>query len=101
MAVGFMPAPGSGIRALAETGQQSRLLDGYMRPYADAFGEVCYFSYLAESLDEFTNDRALLDHVRVLAPRQPMSRGRRALTMVGAHALEFRRCRVLRVFQIT
>ncbi len=36
MTVGFLPALGSGIRALAETGQLSRLLDGYMRPYADA-----------------------------------------------------------------
>ncbi|MDO8476016.1 MAG: glycosyltransferase family 4 protein [Candidatus Rokubacteria bacterium] len=101
MAVGFLPALGSGIRALAETGQQSRLLDAYMRPYADAFGEVCYFSYLAESLDEFTSEPALLDRVRVLAPGRPMSRGRRAVTMVGAHAAEFRRCSVLRVFQIT
>ena len=101
MAVGFLPALGSGIRALAETGQQSRLIDGYLRPYADAFGEVCYFSYLAESLDEFTSEPALLERVRVLAPGRPMSRGRRAVTMVGAHATEFRRCRVLRVFQIT
>lgn len=101
MAVGFLPALGSGLRALAETGQKSRMLDGYMGPYADAFGEVCYFSYLAESLDEFTSEPALLDRVRVLAPLRPMSRGRRAVTMVGAHAAEFRRCRVLRVFQIT
>jgi glycosyltransferase involved in cell wall biosynthesis len=101
MAVGFLPALGSGIRALAETGQQSRILDGYMRPYAEAFGEVCYFSYLPESLDEFTSEPLLLDRVRVLAPGRPMSRGRRAVTMVGAHAAEFRRCRALRVFQIT
>ena len=40
MALGFLPALGGGIRALAETGQLSRLVDGYMRPYADAFGEV-------------------------------------------------------------
>jgi glycosyltransferase involved in cell wall biosynthesis len=30
-----------------------------------------------------------------------MSRGRRAVTMPGAHATDFRRCRILRVFQIT
>ena len=101
MAVGLLPALGSGIRALAETGQQLRLLDGYMRPYADAFGEVFYFSYLPESLDEFTRERVLLDRVRVFAPERPVSRARRAVTMVGAHATEFRRCRVLRVFQIT
>src|SRR5204863_269880 len=86
-------------RVLTEAGQLSRLLDGYMRPYADAFGEVLYFSYLPESLEEFTSDPALLRRVRVFAPAQPMSRGRRALTMVTAHADEFRRCRALRVFQ--
>ena len=101
MTIGFLPALGSGIRSLAETGQLSRLLDGYMRPYADAFGEVLYFSYLPESLEEFTSDPALLRRVRVIAPAQPMSRGRRALTMATAHAEEFRRCRALRVFQIT
>jgi len=101
MTIGFLPALGSGIRALAETGQLSRLLDGYMRPYADAFGEVLYFSYLPESLEEFTSDPAILRRVRVIAPAQPMSRGRRALTMATAHAEEFRRCRALRVFQIT
>jgi len=101
MTIGFLPALGSGIRALAETGQLSRLLDGYMRPYADAFGEVLYFSYLPESLEEFTSDPAILRRVRVIAPAQPMSRGRRALTMATAHAEELRRCRALRVFQIT
>ena len=101
MTVGFLPALGSGIRALAETGQLSRLLDGYLRPYVDAFGEVLYFSYLSESLEEFTSDPTLLKRVRVVAPPQPMSRGRRALTMATAHAEEFRRCRALRVFQIT
>ncbi len=101
MTVGFLPALGSGIRALAETGQLSRLLDGYMRPYADAFGEVLYFSYVPESLEEFTSDPALLKRVRVIAPARPISRGRRALTMAPAHAEDFRRCRALRVFQIT
>lgn len=101
MAVGFLPALGGGIRALAETGQLSRLVDGYMRPYADAFGEVVYFSYLPESLADFSDDRALLERVSVLAPPRPTSRGRRAVTMAGAHAAAFRRCRALRVFQIT
>jgi glycosyltransferase involved in cell wall biosynthesis len=101
MTIGFLPALGSGIRSLAEAGQLSRLLDGYMRPYADAFGEVLYFSYLPESLEEFTSDPTLLKRVRVIAPPQAMSRGRRALTMATAHPEEFRRCRTLRVFQIT
>ena len=101
MTIGFLPALGSGIRSLAEAGQLSRLLDGYMRPYADAFGEVLYFSYLPESLEEFTSDPALLRRVRVVAPAQPMSRGRRALTMATADAQEFRCCQAMRVFQIT
>ena len=101
MTIGFLPALGGGIRALAETGQLSRLVDGYMRPYADAFGEVVYFSYLPESLAEFSNDRTLLERVSVLAPPRPVPRGRRAVIMAGAHAAAFRRCRALRVFQIT
>src|SRR5207244_13450113 len=101
MTIGFLPALGSGIRSLAEAGQLSRLLDGYMRPYADAFGEVLYFSYLPESLEEFSSDPALLRRVRVIVPAQPMSRGRRALPMVTAHPDALRRCRALRVCQIT
>ena len=101
MTVGLLPSLGGGIRALAETGQQSRLLDGYLRPYAGAFGDIYYFSYLPESLDEFTTDRALLERVRVLAPPRPVSRGRRATAMLRAHAGEFRSCAALRVFQIT
>jgi glycosyltransferase involved in cell wall biosynthesis len=101
MAIGFLPALGSGIRALAETGQESRLIDGYMRPYVDAFGDVCYFSYLQESLDEFTSDRTLLDRVHVCAPARREGRGRRAVTMTWSHRVDFRRCGALRVFQIT
>jgi glycosyltransferase involved in cell wall biosynthesis len=99
--VGLLPALGNGIRTLGETGQQSRLVDGYLRPYAAAFDRVLYFSYLPESLAEFTDDRALLDRVRVLSPRRAMARGRRAISMPWAHAADFRRCGALRVFQIT
>lgn len=101
MAVGLLPALGGGIRAMAETGQQSRLIEGYFRPYARAFGDVRYFSYLPESLGGFTQDRELLDRVRVLAPRGSMWRGLRAVEMAWAHAGEFQSCGVLRVFQIT
>src|SRR6202007_3446126 len=59
------------------------------------------FSYLPESLEEFTSDPTLLKRVRVIAPPRAMGRGQRALTMATAHAAEFRRCRALRVFQIT
>ena len=99
--VGLLPALGGGVRALAQTGQQSRLVDGYFRPYAQAFGEVSYFSYLPETLAEFTDDPELRARVRLLAPARPIARGRRAVEIPFRHAAELRACRVLRVFQIT
>jgi glycosyltransferase involved in cell wall biosynthesis len=101
MAVGLLPALGGGLRALATTGQQSRLIEGYVRPYAEAFGRLYYFSYLPESLAEFTDDPALLERVTVLAPARPLWRGWRAGSMVWRHASQFKACGVLRVFQMT
>ncbi len=101
MRVGLLPALGGGIRALAQSGQQSRLIDGYFRPYLRAFDGLDYFSYLPESLAEFTDDPALRERVRVLAPPGPMARGRRAVQIPFAHAAEMRQCAALRVFQIT
>lgn len=101
MRVGLLPALGGGIRALAQSGQQSRLLDGYLRPYLGAFEGLDYFSYLPESLAEFTDDATLRERVRVLAPRGPMARGRRAVQIPFAHAAQMRECSALRVFQIT
>ncbi len=60
-----------------------------------------YFSYLGESLSEYTDDPDLLSRIRVLGPPHRMSRGRRAVTMPWAHAEQFRACGVLRVFQVT
>jgi glycosyltransferase involved in cell wall biosynthesis len=99
--IGMLPALGGGLGELAATGQVSRLVDGYFRPYAAAFGGVRYFSYLPERLEEFTRDPELLARVRVLAPRHRVSRARRALTLVGTHADDLRACAALRVFQIT
>jgi len=101
MQVGLLPALGGGLRALAQTGQQSRLIDGYFRPYLRAFDGLAYFSYLPESLAEFTDDAALRERVRVLAPGGPVSRGRRAVQIPFAHAAALRECAALRVFQIT
>ena len=101
MPVGLLPALGGGIRQLAASGQASRLIDGYLKPYARAFDQLFYFSYLQESLSEFTDDPELLVRARVLSPGRPMGRGRRAVSMPWAHAAEFRSCGVLRVFQVT
>jgi glycosyltransferase involved in cell wall biosynthesis len=62
---------------------------------------VWYFSYLAESLSEYTDDADLLSRIRVLGSAHPMSRGRRAVTMPWTHDEQFRACGVLRVFQVT
>jgi glycosyltransferase involved in cell wall biosynthesis len=101
MEVGLLPALGSGIGQLEETGQASRLIDGYLRPYARAFEGVWYFSYLPETLGEFTDDDALLGAVRVLAPRRRRPRLLRALEIPVSHRRQLRNCAVCRVFQVT
>jgi glycosyltransferase involved in cell wall biosynthesis len=101
MIVGLLPALGSGVGELARTGQASRLIDGYLLPYAKAFDGVYYFSYLPERLGDFTDDPFLGERVRLLAPPRPMPRARRAVSMVVTHGDELRRCAVLRVFQVT
>jgi glycosyltransferase involved in cell wall biosynthesis len=99
--LGLLPALGGGLGELARTGQVSRLLDGYMTRYLKAFSRIRYFSYLAESLGDFTSDPALLGGVEVVAPSRPLSRGRRAATLAWTEAARLRECAVLRVFQVT
>jgi glycosyltransferase involved in cell wall biosynthesis len=99
--LGLLPALGGGLGELARTGQTSRLLEGYIARYVTAFDRVRYFSYLAESLGDFTHDVMLLDRVDVLAPHRPLGRGQRAATMAWTESHALRSCAVLRVFQIT
>jgi len=101
MIVGMLPAAGGGLRALAASGQASRLVDGYLRPYVTALGRVDYFTYAPERLEEFTRDPILLERVRVLAPARPTPRAVRTLTLTSSHAAELAACAVLRVFQLT
>ncbi len=101
MELGLLPALGSGIGELRQSGQASRLIDGYLRPYARAFERVWYGSYLPEAFGEFVDDDGLSATVRVLAPRARRPRLLRALTMPLSHRREFSRCAVFRVFQLT
>ena len=101
MELGLLPALGGSIAELRSSGQDSRLIDGYLRPYSQAFDRVWYFSYQPESLADYTDDSGLLSSVRVLAPRRRVPRLWRALTLPVARRQSFRRCAVLRVFQLT
>ncbi len=101
MELGLLPALGGGIAELHRTGQASRLVHGYLAPYARAFDRMWYVSYVPETLAEYTDDPGLLASVKILAPRRPQPRLWRALEMPFAHPRELRRCAVIRVFQIT
>jgi hypothetical protein len=57
MVLGLLPAIRGGLGDLARTGQHARLLRGYLAPYARAFDEVRYFSYLDETLARYTGTR--------------------------------------------
>ena len=101
MRLGLLPALGGGIRELAQSGQVARLIDGYFRRYVEAFDEITYFSYLDESIDEYTQDATIRARVRVISPASSVSRGDWARRMVKEAGEALRRCDVLRAFQIT
>ena len=101
MRLGLLPALGGSIASLRASGQDSRLVDGYLRPYAHAFGEVTYFSYAPEALAEYTDDSALRAAVELRAPVRPTPRLWRALSLPAVERAAFRRCAVLRCFQVT
>lgn len=100
MVLGLLPEIRGGLGALARTGQHSRFVAGYLTPYARRFDEVRYFSYLQESLGEYTDDGDLLARVRLF----PGGRWHPWLHTV-ALALRYRRqlqgCAVVRVFHVT
>ena len=98
--LGLLPAIRGGLGELARTGQHTRLVDGYLRRYAGAFDAVRYFSYLPESLGDFTRDREILARVSLVA-----GSGWHPWLYTFLMPLRHRRaladCSVLRVFQIT
>lgn len=100
MVLGLLPEIRGGISGLAKTGQHSRFLTGYLKPYARSFDEVRYFSYLRESLRPYTDDPELLARVHVL----PGGRWH-PWVYTTLLALRYRRhlreCSVLRVFHVT
>jgi glycosyltransferase involved in cell wall biosynthesis len=100
LVLGLLPSIRGGLGELAKTGQDSRLIDGYLRPYAAAFRGVRYFSYLDESLDAYVADPDLLARVRVLRGGW-LHPWLYAFLMPLRYRRELRGCSVLRVFQIT
>jgi glycosyltransferase involved in cell wall biosynthesis len=98
--LGLLPAIRGGLGDLARSGQHTRLVDGYLRRYAGAFDAVRYFSYLPESLGEFTRDAELLARVTVL-PGGRWHPWLYTLLMPLHHRRALAGCSVLRVFQIT
>src|SRR5262249_58457880 len=98
--LGVLPEIRGGLGALARAGQHSWFIDGYLKPYARAFDEIRYFSYLTESLADYTDDAELRASVRLLAGSRwhPWAY---AVAMPVRYQREIRDCSVLRVFQVT
>jgi glycosyltransferase involved in cell wall biosynthesis len=99
--LGLLPSLGSGIRDLQRSGQHRRLLDYYLRPYAETFEKVYYFSYFNEKLSDYTCNGLLLETVQVLPKRLNVPNKLYALLLPLVYKDEFRRCHVIRVFQLT
>ena len=100
MILGLLPELRGGLGALARSGQHTRFVESYLRPYARAFDEVRLFSYLQETLADFTTDRELAARIRVVAG----AAGHPWLvtTLMGLrHGRSLAGCSVLRVFHLT
>ncbi len=100
MVLGLLPEIRGGLGELARTGQHSRFIDGYLRPYVRAFEEVRYFSYLQESLRDYTGDQEVLARVR-LFPGQGWHPWLYAFAIPFRYRRELRGCAALRVYQVT
>src|SRR2546430_17333261 len=100
MVLGILPAIRGGLGELATTGQHTRLIDGYLKPYTRAFEAVRYFSYLAESLDAYTTDLELLRRVS-LHPGGGWHPWANSVVMPFRYPGDFRRCPILPDFQTT
>ena len=100
MILGLLPEIRGGLGALAQSGQHTRFIDGYLRPYARAFDEVRYFSYRRERLADFTADRELTARARVV-PGPPWHPWLSTMLMGLRHGRALAGCSVLRVFHLT
>jgi glycosyltransferase involved in cell wall biosynthesis len=100
MVLGLLPEIRGGLGELARTGQHSRFLDGYLTPYVRAFAEIRYFSYLRESLGDYTRDPELVSRCRLFAggSRLPWFY---TFFLPFRYRRQLRGCAVLRVFQLT
>jgi hypothetical protein len=100
LVLGLLPSIRGGVGELAKTGQDSRLIDGYLRPHAAAFDEVRDFSCLDERLEAYTADTDLRGKVTVLRGGM-LHPWLYAFLMPFRYRRQMRGCSVLRVFQIT
>jgi glycosyltransferase involved in cell wall biosynthesis len=98
--LGLLPEIRGGLGTLAQTGQHTRFVDGYLRAYAHAFDEVRYFSYRRETLADFTRDADLAARVRVV-PGAAWHPWLYTGLMGLRHGRALAECSVLRVFHLT
>ena len=96
--LGLLPPLNSGLRDLAQAGQETRLIGKYFPIYAETFDHIDYFSYHNERFEDYNREPYLTDKVTVL----PGQGGNLyAFKMPWRWAVEMRRCHVLRTYQIT
>lgn len=98
--LGLLPAIRGGLGGLARTGQHTRLLQGYVRRYLQAFDEVRYFSYVPEALEDYTADAEILARTR-LVPGSRRHPWLYTFLLPLRHRRTLEGCGVLRVFQVS
>jgi glycosyltransferase involved in cell wall biosynthesis len=99
--IGLIATFGGGLGTLRAAGQDRRITHYYFKAYLKAFERVHYFSYLNESLHDFTDDPEILSRVELHPNRFGLSAYRYALQMPLLYKEAFAACDVFRVFQAT
>ena len=99
LTVGLFPALCGGLKNLNRTGQLERFVDYYLRPYADQFGKVYYFSTFNESLDDYLPAIGKIPNVTVVPNRLRIHRWVYPFVLPIIHRKIFRKLDVARIFQ--
>jgi glycosyltransferase involved in cell wall biosynthesis len=100
MILGLLPELRGSLGGLAQSGQATRFVDGYLSRYARAFDQVRYFSYRREWLGDYPPAAELAARVTVV-PGVRVHPWLYTGLMGVRHGRALGECDVLRVFHLT
>lgn len=97
--LGLLPPLGGSLTGMARGGQVERMVRYYLPAYAERFRHIRLFTFEEERLEDFTDDRAVLEAVRLVTMPGGGHRAARALWAgLAARRRLLRGCAIVRAF---